>query len=72
MYVSVHVEADDILSELSDDQLIEELKRRRKTPADEQSISTKDLALRVYDHFRGKDAPGPVRELVWEVVGKIL
>ena len=56
-HVSVFVEPEDVLDEMSDDELIEELKSRKK------------FAEGVEE---GKEAPWHVREIVWQVIGRVL
>ena len=74
MYVTCEVDVDpcDVLDELTDDELIEELKRRKKELVAEMDMGTKGCVEQLYMQYRGKDAPEPLRTLVWSVLGRVL
>ena len=74
MYVTYEADIDpqDVLDELTDDELVDELKRRRKESLAEVALDTKGCIEQLYMQYRGKDAPEPLRTLVWSVLGRVL
>jgi hypothetical protein len=73
MYVSVNVDADDVLEEIDDNQLREILAKREKRAAHGQLIVDEAYLLeQIWLHYRGTDAPHCLREYIWRVLGKAL
>lgn len=70
MHVSAWVDASDVLEEISDDQLIDEFKRRKKEAPSGPRIE--DYVEQLYYEYRGKQTPEPIRCLVWHVIGRVL
>jgi hypothetical protein len=73
--LTVHVDASDVLEELSDEELQGEVGRRAKQKAPPGSSEAQDRHLleQVWQTFRGRgDAPPCLREYVWRVLGKVL
>jgi hypothetical protein len=70
MYVSVHVDEEDVLSEIDTERLVEELQGRKST----LTLAERDLKLRhVYEEFvRRGDAPKVLRDYIYEAIGRIL
>lgn len=74
-YVSVHVDAEDVLEELDDEEIRAEIARREKkgAPAGCCPIDDRALLERIWLHFRSSgDAPECLREYIWRVLGKAL
>jgi len=74
-YVNTYVEVDDVLDELSDDELIDELKRRGNdyntqfVDGDEMRMVLQTL----YEKRRiGKDYQSELNELIYGILGKII
>jgi len=74
-YVSVHVDADEILEELTDNELIDELKSRGKdyntkfVDGDKMKVVLQTL----YEKRRlGKDYQSELDELIYGILGKII
>ena len=74
-YVNTYVEVDDILDELSDDELIDELKRRGNdyntqfVDGDEMRMILQSL----YEKRRiGKDYQSELDQLIYGILGKIV
>ena len=80
-YVRVHIDADDVLEELSDSEIEEELKRRRKTVDLSVPLGAGDgdasFLRRLVDQaeFAARslgDCPMPIKDLLWHVHGRAL
>jgi hypothetical protein len=74
-YVETYIEPDDVLDELSDDELSDELKRRGKDYnlnfVDGDKM--KDVLLSLYEKRRiGKDYQVELDELIYGILGKII
>ena len=74
-YVNVHVDADEILEELTDEELISELKNRGKHYnlhfVDPDKM--KEVLQTVYEKRRlGKDYQSELDELIYGILGKII
>jgi hypothetical protein len=74
-YVNTYVDADDILDELSDDELIDELKRRGNdyntqfVDGDEMRMVLQTL----YEKRRlGKDYQAELEQLIYGILGKVI
>ena len=74
-YVNTYIEVDDVLDELSDDELIDELKRRGKeyntefVDGDEMRMVLQSL----YEKRRlGKDYQSELDQLIYGILGKII
>ena len=74
-YVNTYIEVDDVLDELSDDELIDELKRRGKdyntqfVDGDEMRMVLQSL----YEKRRlGKDYQSELDQLIYGILGKIV
>ena len=74
-YVNTYVEVDDVLDELSDDELIDELKRRGNdyntqfVDGDEMRMILQSL----YEKRRiGKDYQAELDQLIYGILGKII
>lgn len=73
MYVRVEVDVDasEVLKEMSDEELVAEIERRRKRAAPSEQPSR--LLERVYQEFRDRrDAPPSLRDYIYAVMGRIL
>ncbi len=74
-YVNTYVEVDDILDELSDDDLIDELKRRGNN-YDTQFIDGAEMRMvlqTLYEKRRlGKDYQPELDHLIYSILGKIV
>jgi hypothetical protein len=74
-YVNVHVDADEMLGELSDDELIDELTSRGKDYNTEflDGNEMKGVLLSLYEKRRiGKDYQSELDELIYGILGKII
>lgn len=80
-YVSVHIDAEDVLEELSDTDIEKELKRRQKTLALSVPLGAGDgdatFLQRLVDQAefaaRGlPDCPAQIKDLLWHVHGRAL
>ena len=74
-YVNTYVEVDDVLDELSDDELIDELKRRGNdyntqfVDGDEMRMILQSL----YEKRRiGKDYQSELDQLIYGILGKVI
>jgi NifB/MoaA-like Fe-S oxidoreductase len=67
MFVTVQVDADDVIEELDDATLKEAYEKRIGV------ASTPDLLESIYQHFRGRsDNPECLREFMYRSLGRIL
>lgn len=74
-YVNVHVNVDDVLDELSDDDLIDELERRRAdyNTEDIDADAMRGLLETIWLNRRnGKDYQAELDALIYGVLGKII
>jgi len=74
-YVETYIELDDVLDELSDDELIAELKRRGKDYNTEflDGNEMKGVLLSLYEKRRiGKDYQSELDQLIYGILGKII
>jgi hypothetical protein len=74
-YVNTYVEVDDVLEELSDDELIDELKRRGQdynTTFVDADAMRSVLEKIWYNRRLGKDYQTELNELIYGVLGKIV
>ena len=74
-YVSVHVDASEVLEDLDDEDIQKELERREriKAPSGSRPVGDTQLLEQVWWHFRDRgDAPPCLREYIWRVLGKAL
>lgn len=70
-YVTVQVDADEILEELTDEELISELKSRGKDYNDTDKM--KEVLQTLYEKRRlGKDYQSELDELIFGILGKII
>jgi hypothetical protein len=74
-YVNTYIEVDDVLDELSDDELIDELKRRGNgyntqfVDGDEM----KEVLQTLYEKRRiGKDYQSELNQLIYSILGKVI
>ena len=67
--VSVNVDPEDVLRELSDDELARILAKRQKEPLENPTL----LLQRVYEQYRLRgDAIPDLREYIYQVLGRVL
>jgi hypothetical protein len=67
--VDVEVSAEDVLEELSDEELARIVAARTKISSENPAV----LLERVYEEFRTRgDAPQCLRDYIWDVLGRIL
>lgn len=74
-YVSVHVDASEVLEDLDDEDLRKEIERREKraAPVGSRPIEDRELLEQVWLHFRERgDAPYCLREYIHRTLGKVL
>lgn len=73
-YVSVHVDVDDVLGELDDDEIRQELTRReaKNAPSASKALEDGDLLEQIYQHFRSIEAPWCLREYIYRKLGRCL
>lgn len=74
-YVNTYVEVDDILDELSDDDLIDELKRRGKDYNTQfvDGEEMRQILQTLYEKRRvGKDYQAELDQLIYGILGKIV
>jgi hypothetical protein len=74
-YVNVDIDTDEILAELTDNELIDELKRRGIDYNTEflDGDEMKDVLLSLYEKRRiGKDYQSELNELIYGSLGKII
>lgn len=74
-YVSVHVDASDVLEELDVKDIEAELQRRSKVtaPVGCREVYDQELLEQVFMHYRDKpDVPYCLREYIYRVLGRIL
>ena len=70
-YVTVQVDADEILEELTDEELISELKSRGKDYNDPDKM--KEVLQTLYEKRRlGEDYQSELDELIYGILGKII
>ena len=70
-YVTVQVDADEILEELTDEELISELKSRGKDYNDTDKM--KEVLQTLYEKRRlGKDYQSELDQLIFGILGKII
>ena len=74
-YVNTYIEVDDLLEELSDGELIDELKRRRKEYntqfVDDEEM--RQVLQTLYEKRRiGKDYQAELDNLIYSILGKIV
>ena len=70
-YVSVHIDADEILEELTDEELISELESRGKDYNGTNIM--KEVLQTLYEKRRlGKDYQSELDELIFGILGKII
>jgi len=74
-YVEVHVDASDVLEELSDKEVLAELNRRsaKNAPAACREVYDHELLEQTYYYFRDhRGAPDCLREYIYRVLGRTL
>ena len=74
-YVSVHVDAGEVLEEMDDDDLAKEIARheKRKAPTGCAPVDDDWLLERIWQHYRGKsDTPDCLREYIYRKLGRII
>lgn len=73
-YVNVWVDNDDVLEDISDEDLVEELQRRNVPAMAETDEAKEDLSRIFYAFYFGKesDAVSLMRKYVQDVTGKTL
>jgi hypothetical protein len=74
-YVNTYVEVDDVLEELSDDELIDELKRRGQdyNTSFVDGDAMRELLEKIWLNRRlGKDYQTELNDLIYGVLGKIV
>ena len=74
-YVNTQVEVDDVLDELSDDELIDELKRRGNDYNTQfvDGDKMKEVLQSLYEKRRvGKDYQSELDELIYGILGKVI
>jgi hypothetical protein len=74
-YVNVHIDGQEVLDELDDDELQKEVaKRERKKAPTGCAPETDDWLLQqIYEHYRLHDnAPRCLSEYIWRKLGKVI
>lgn len=74
-YVSVHVDASEVLEDLDDEDIQKEVERRERTKAPVGCAATDERYLleQIWMHYRNQaDVPYCLREYLWRVLGKAL
>ena len=74
-YVNTYIEVDDVLDELSDDELIDELKRRGKDYNTQfvDGEEMRQVLQTLYEKRRvGKDYQAELEQLIYGILGKIV
>lgn len=74
-YVNTYIEVDDVLDELSDDDLIDELKRRGKDYNTQfvDGEEMRQVLQNLYEKRRvGKDYQAELDNLIYSILGKII
>lgn len=74
-YVSVHIDASEVLEDLDDEDIQKEMERRErvKAPGGSRPVPDAELLEQVWRHFRDRgDAPPCLREYVWRVLGRVI
>ena len=74
-YINTYVEVDDVLEELSDDELIDELKRRGQdyNTSFVDGDAMRELLEKIWLNRRlGKDYQTELNDLIYGVLGKIV
>jgi len=74
-YVNTYVEVDDVLDELSDDELIDELTRRGKDYNTQfvDADKMKEVLQSLYEKRRiGKDYQSELDQLIYSILGKFI
>lgn len=73
MYVSVHVDLEDVLEDIDDDVLREFLANREKKVMHGQLLEDERYLLeQIWLHYRGQEVPRCLSEYVWRVLGKAI
>jgi len=74
-YVETYIDADDVLRELSDDELIDELKRRGKD-YNTEFVDGEEMRMvlqTIYEKRRiGKDYQDELDQLIYSILGKFI
>jgi hypothetical protein len=74
-YVETYIDADDVLRELSDDELIDELKRRGKD-YNTEFVDGEEMRMvlqTIYEKRRiGKDYQSELDQLIYSILGKFI
>lgn len=74
-YVNTYIEVDDVLDELSDDELIDELRRRGKNYNTQfvDGEEMRQVLQTLYEKRRiGKDYQAELDNLIYSILGKII
>ena len=74
-YVNTYIEVDDVLDELSDDELIDELKRRGNDYNTQfvDGDEMKEVLQTLYEKRRiGKDYQSELNQLIYSILGKVV
>ncbi len=74
-YVNTYIEVDDVLDEISDDELIDELKRRGKDYNNSfvDGEEMRQVLQNLYEKRRvGKDYQSELDQLIYGILGKII
>jgi len=75
-YVETYIEPDDVLDELSDDELIAELKQRRGKDYNTEFVDGDEMRMvlqSLYEKRRlGKDYQSELDQLIYGILGKII
>jgi hypothetical protein len=74
-YVNTYIEVDDVLDELSDDELIDELTRRGKDYNTQfvDGDKMKEVLQSLYEKRRvGKDYQSELDQLIYGILGKVI
>lgn len=73
MYVSVNIDAEDILDEIDDDALRDLVAKREKKVMHGQLVEDERYLLeQIWLHYRGQSVPHCLSEYVWRVLGKAI
>lgn len=71
-YVNVHIDGQDVLDEMNDDEIRKEL-FRRESKGKQGPPETEDVLLeQIFQYYRGKDNPYCLREYIYRKIGRII
>jgi hypothetical protein len=73
-YVEAYVSGDEVLEEMSIEEIQSYLVKRQSkdAPAGSRETYDKELLEQIYLHYRGKDTPFCLREYIHRTLGRVL